>query len=144
MKPARPPPSAARSQAAAGAAAQAAVWSLSGVLVARLPAQLEPERMAALREALLARQAQEHCRHVVLDLGEVELLDGGDLEDLRRLLAAVSLLGARPALAAVQPGAAACLAEADPRFLGRVTVLRGLDEVATLTGDFAGDAGGAA
>ncbi len=109
------------------AAPSAAVSSLGGMVVARLPADMDAGGMNGLRDAFLDELIRQHTRHAAVDCSEVEVMDEADVAGLCRLLVTVALIGSKPIVAGLRPGVAAMLANLDQTLPG-VRVVRDLDE----------------
>lgn len=90
--------------------------------MASIQGDLNEERVADLREDLLALLHRTSSRGVILDVAGVEILDLADFDALRKTLDMAKLLGARCLVAGLRPGVVSSLIDlaADVRSIDAV------------------------
>lgn len=88
---------------------QTVLTSWRGAIVATLPPDLDAPACLDLRDRLSHRVRATRARAVVLDATAIDVMDTEDWSHLKAALATVALLGARGAIAGLQPGVVAAL-----------------------------------
>lgn len=80
-------------------------------LIAVATADLTDSEWAALRQDLLTKVRATHCKIVLLDLAEVDVLDSFATRMLSALSRSIELLGAQTIVVGIQPGVAFAMAQ---------------------------------
>ncbi len=86
---------------------------VEGIVIIPVPDPITDAFMTDLRATVLDYMKKNKISGLVLDLSGVELLDGHDFENLKRVRDGVELMGAPVVLAGIRPGVAAGLAGLD-------------------------------
>ncbi len=86
---------------------------VEGIVIIPVPDPITDAFMTDLRAIVLDYMKKNKIAGLVLDLSGVELLDGHDFENLKRVRDGVELMGAPVVLAGIRPGVAAGLAGLD-------------------------------
>lgn len=95
------------------------VWE--GVLCLPIVGALDPDRSAQAIEAVLAAIGARAARWVIVDVTGISEIDARTADDLARMAAAVSLLGARFVLTGIRPNVARALVETEAERRGIAT-----------------------
>jgi len=82
------------------------------IVVASIQVDLADDVLARFRDDLLRRVDQTDSSGVILDLSGLETIDSHEFAALRRIIAAVEIMGAQAVLAGLQPGVVSSLIEA--------------------------------
>lgn len=80
-------------------------------MVASIQVDLDDDVLACFREDLLGRVHETNSRAVILDVSGLETLDSYEFKALRRIIAAVTILGNESILVGLQPGVVSALIE---------------------------------
>ena len=89
------------------------IQEVGGRLVVPLQDPVHDRLLDGVRSSLLARLHGNGASAVVFDLSGVEVLDAHDFETIRRIAAALTLMGASVQLAGLRPGVVAGLVALD-------------------------------
>jgi rsbT antagonist protein RsbS len=81
------------------------------VVVASIQVDLDEDVLARFQEDLLGRVHETGSRAVILDVSGLETLDSSEFAALRRIIAAVKILGSDSVLVGLQPGVVSALIE---------------------------------
>jgi rsbT antagonist protein RsbS len=81
------------------------------VVVASIQVDLSEEVLARFQEDLLGRVHETGSRAVILDVSGLETLDSSEFAALRRIIAAVKIMGSDSVLVGLQPGVVSALIE---------------------------------
>jgi len=81
------------------------------VVVASIQVDLDDDVLACFQEDLLGRVHETSSRAVILDVSGLETLDSYEFKALRRIIAAVTILGTESILVGLQPGVVSALIE---------------------------------
>jgi anti-anti-sigma regulatory factor len=109
---------------------RALVTHVRGCVVVAVRADLDAERLAAFRHAVLGAVRARGSRAVVFDLSALALMDLDDFEALRRTIAMVQVLGARAVLVGLRPALVGALVELGADLggiVGELTLEAGLE-----------------
>ena len=104
---------------------------IEGCLVARLPA-LAADTLALLASALMVEVHRLDIRSVLVDCALVEIMDSRDFAQLRNMLRAVEMLGARCVVTSLRAGVVAHLVTYDVDIDGLQTAISLEDGLAAL------------
>ena len=97
----------------AGSAPRVTIQPYGGALIASIQVDVDDRVLRRLQADLLEAVRRDGSKAVLIDLAGVELLDAEDFAGLRRIVDAVSLMGAETVLCGVRPGVAASLVRLD-------------------------------
>jgi rsbT antagonist protein RsbS len=81
------------------------------VVVASIQVDLDENVLARFQEDLLGRVHETGSRAVILDVSGLEILDSSEFAALRRIIAAVKIMGSDSVLVGLQPGVVSALIE---------------------------------
>jgi rsbT antagonist protein RsbS len=81
------------------------------VVVASIQLDLDENVLARFQEDLLGRVHETGSRAVILDVSGLETLDSSEFAALRRIIAAVKIMGSDSVLVGLQPGVVSALIE---------------------------------
>jgi rsbT antagonist protein RsbS len=81
------------------------------VVVASIQVDLDDDVLTRFEEDLLGRVHETSSRAVFLDVSGLETLDSTEFEALRRIIAAVTIMGTESILVGLQPGVVSALIE---------------------------------
>ena len=81
------------------------------VVVASIQVDLDDDVLARFREELLDRVHETGSRAVILDVSGLETLDSHEFAALRRIIAALAIMGSESVLVGLQPGVVSALVE---------------------------------
>jgi len=82
-----------------------------GVVVASIQVDLDDDVLARFQEELLGRVHETGSRAVILDVSGLETLDSHEFAALRRIMAALAIMGGESVLVGLQPGVVSGLIE---------------------------------
>lgn len=81
------------------------------VVVASIQVDLDDDVLSLFEEDLLGRVHETNSRAVILDVSGLETLDSTEFKALRRIIAAVTIMGTESILVGLQPGVVSALIE---------------------------------
>jgi rsbT antagonist protein RsbS len=82
-----------------------------GVVVASIQVDLDDDVLARFQDELLGRVHEMGSRAVILDVSGLETLDAHEFAALRRIIAALAIMGGESVLVGLQPGVVSGLIE---------------------------------
>jgi rsbT antagonist protein RsbS len=93
------------------------------VVVASIQVDLDDDVLTRFEEDLLGRVHETSSRAVILDVSGLETLDSTEFKALRRIIAAVTIMGTESILVGLQPGVVSALIEVGANIDGLRTAI---------------------